>query len=963
MKKLLYIFLMLLPVGLFARDYQKLIANSVNKGQYATAIKYLVDVDSVESDAYFVPVYAVDGLLNYAIEHQTDYSIASKILAWAAKDFSTWGLLYTLNKDTYDEAEYYLTRAAECYKIIEGSASSHRVELLGNIIELYNEQERFAESADIYYELVDVAVENGDTISVAIILNSLSFCYYRQGELEISDSAQVISKEWFYSIADQRMANLQYITYAEQAATFYLSVRDYNRASMKYEDILKVLSTQFSPEQVHVAIATINNQKGMLALTCGKTSEAKDLLESARPILYENRESLGQPYVLNSTALARLSLYQGSFQDAYDFLYECLPIARLLGESIERKSILLSVLDELSIVEYLLHQYDSSLIHTKESLNWYDVVSMFGTPSYQHGLALLRKGLLCNELGLQDSVFHAIVQSYPILRNYTSTMFRVLSAEKREQYWETNKSRFTNVYPQYFDYFYNQGVDSIAELAYDNELFVKGLLLETDVAVRRVIIESGDSLLINLLNKMRGIDEELSLYGFDEGSSPYIESLHKQREDINRKLSIKSAIYQSYQNYQKVTWKDIQRSLSENDYAIEIANYSIAEGDTIKEKYIAIIVDKSCTYPRVVSLFSSDEIKNIIEQQPSLLYGKEGNVLGERIYNCLKLHVPIHGRVYIAPSGLLHNLAFENLLLEDGQRIGDIFSIIRVSSTRECIALSPKKFVSDMAVVYGGINYYTSQEEMMLESDKYPRDILTLRDCEESDIDRGKIKNLPGSKVEAQMICELLRNSGMEVLYYDGTQGNEESFKVLNGSDATILHIATHGFYTPLPDIMTANALFQKNIYGQVNDTTFRDPLSRCGLLFSGAANAKNNISVQDGILYAREIASMDLSNCDLAVLSACETGRGDISREGVYGLQRAFKLAGVKTIIMSLWKVDDNATRLLMTEFYTNWIKRKQSKREAFKNAQNTVRYAVDKDGDRMYENPKYWAGFIMLD
>ena len=73
--------------------------------------------------------------------------------------------------------------------------------------------------------------------------------------------------------------------------------------------------------------------------------------------------------------------------------------------------------------------------------------------------------------------------------------------------------------------------------------------------------------------------------------------------------------------------------------------------------------------------------------------------------------------------------------------------------------------------------------------------------------------------------------------------------------------------------------------------------------------------------------------------------------------------MAGVQTIIMSLWPVNDAATQMLMTEFYTNWIERKQSKREAFKNAQNTVRYAVDKDGDRMYENPKYWAGFIMLD
>ena len=99
----------------------------------------------------------------------------------------------------------------------------------------------------------------------------------------------------------------------------------------------------------------------------------------------------------------------------------------------------------------------------------------------------------------------------------------------------------------------------------------------------------------------------------------------------------------------------------------------------------------------------------------------------------------------------------------------------------------------------------------------------------------------------------------------------------------------------------------------------------------------------------------MDLRDADLVVLSACETGAGDITGEGVFGLQRAFKQAGVKTIIMSLWKVSDPATQMFMSEFYANWLDRKQSKREAFRNAQNAVR--------AHYTEPYYWAGFVMLD
>jgi CHAT domain-containing protein len=139
------------------------------------------------------------------------------------------------------------------------------------------------------------------------------------------------------------------------------------------------------------------------------------------------------------------------------------------------------------------------------------------------------------------------------------------------------------------------------------------------------------------------------------------------------------------------------------------------------------------------------------------------------------------------------------------------------------------------------------------------------------------------------------------------------------------------------------------------------NPLTRCGLLFAGSNIALSGHSselpegVQDGILTAKEISLMDLRDADLVVLSACETAKGDITSEGVFGLQRAFKMAGVQTIIMSLWKVNDQATQLLMTEFYNNWIGKHQSKREAFRNAQNAVR--------TQYEEPEYWAGFIMLD
>ena len=221
-------------------------------------------------------------------------------------------------------------------------------------------------------------------------------------------------------------------------------------------------------------------------------------------------------------------------------------------------------------------------------------------------------------------------------------------------------------------------------------------------------------------------------------------------------------------------------------------------------------------------------------------------------------------------------------------------------------------------------------------------------------MNRGSVSYLPGTKKEVEKIKQYLIEQDHIVDLYTGVQANEESFVNISNKNYDIIHLATHGFFWYNEEAIKQDIFKQKK-----ND--YIDPLSRCGLLFAGAnlslrgqANQLGD-GVADGVLTAREISTINLSNCELVVLSACETGQGEYSQDGTIGLQRAFKQAGVQTIIMSLWPVNDSATQMLMTEFYNNWIVKKQTKREAFKNAQNSVR--------EKYEEPVYWAGFVMLD
>ena len=134
----------------------------------------------------------------------------------------------------------------------------------------------------------------------------------------------------------------------------------------------------------------------------------------------------------------------------------------------------------------------------------------------------------------------------------------------------------------------------------------------------------------------------------------------------------------------------------------------------------------------------------------------------------------------------------------------------------------------------------------------------------------------------------------------------------------------------------------------------------RSGLFFSGAniglSGEELPQDVEDGVLTAQELSVMNLGNVKLVVMSACESGLGETSGEGVFGLQRGFKLAGAKSLLMSLWKVDDEATKVLMTEFYRSFLDGK-SKTESLRLAQE---YVKSQPG---WQDPKYWAGFILLD
>jgi len=235
------------------------------------------------------------------------------------------------------------------------------------------------------------------------------------------------------------------------------------------------------------------------------------------------------------------------------------------------------------------------------------------------------------------------------------------------------------------------------------------------------------------------------------------------------------------------------------------------------------------------------------------------------------------------------------------------------------------------------------------------RNILTF-----DNLSRDGLAYLPGTKQEVDNIHDILSEAEIEAEVYTGADATEESVKALSNTTSSILHFATHGFYVP----QSARSKLDKAYsYISQRSTIEEQSLSRSGLLFAGASNSiANNFNIpkgcDDGILTSKEISRLDLTQVRLVVLSACNTGLGDIKREGVYGLQRGLKKAGVSTILMSLWKVDDTATKLLMSNFYLNLAKGDNAN-QALVKAQQYLRSTQN----GKFNDPQYWAAFILLD
>ena len=475
---------------------------------------------------------------------------------------------------------------------------------------------------------------------------------------------------------------------------------------------------------------------------------------------------------------------------------------------------------------------------------------------------------------------------------------------------------------------------------YDYILFLKQLQLRTSKQVTEAIKKSGDGQLLNQYREYNALRKQLALSNPDKSLNR--DSLQHRLNSLGRLLAIYGNILKDEKS---ISWRDIQKRLSKGAAAIEFVEFDLFEGSEIKvlHMYAAMIVTPSCAQPILKLTNSKKNLNYWHPENPGDLYAlrQYGAPLAQLFWTKLLFYLAEEDikTIYFAPDGILHTLAIESLPFDEKNPMSWHYNLTRLSSTRE-LATEHNHFPKRTAILYGDLAYRMSSEAMAHRGHT-----------------RSAIEPIPATKTEIEGINQLLSPQHYRIQVLSRQDGTEESVKAMDGHSPSILHFATHGF---------------------VKDNTKGDVMRQSGLVLSYGARAWEGRNIpkgkEDGILTAAEIETLDLSGTDVVVLSACNTALGEITPEGVWGLQRAFKKAGVSTIIMSLWHVDDEATAVFMQYFYEALL----TERKTLDKIINTYHADPEDDFDythsalhsaqhRMKENSKYsdpyfWAAFVAI-
>ena len=878
-----------------------------------------------------------------------------------------------------DSALYFADKAIEIYDSI-GKDNIYYKDALLCLIDINMKKGNISEAKNIAEKTVNFtdSVFGEDSIPYLDASNSLGLMEWECGNytkaVEIGEKILQTYRTLYYYDDDKRLCHI-----LDNLALYYSSLGNNAKALALSEWSIRNKMSTADIDSISLA-TTLRNYAGYLYLE-GRYDDAVKISLDALSIM---KKCLGECHYDYLITYANLSRYLFSLK-RYDDAIRIAEKARDL--------IVSNIGDDNTYCDVALRVLADSYFEKGKSDAAINILERLSEQKFDRYGGFTLNGLseknrLLNiylSLHRHDAVPLCAEISNMLEKNILMS-FSELTSYERSLFW----SRYGEAFYAYFQplALYRFPMDSLARCdAYDGVLLSKGILLNSDIELSKLIAESGDSLSVAMYRRLRGNRMNLAKLYERPVTERLIntDSLTRIIETQEKELLRRSKIFGDYTKNLSVKWTGVRDKLNKDELAVEFLSFHVNNDSTM---YVALTLKKGYDSPKMVPLFEEKQLKDI---DKGLFLSSDA--LYNLVWKPLEGEMESVSTVYFAPAGELYNIPVENLPIDGNTYNSDIRDYRRLSSTRQ-LALRRDDVEVARAAVYGGLKYDTDTVTLANDSRKYraaePAQWPSRAVADSLNL-RSGVSELPATKIEAEEIDKALETARIDTKLYIDTIGTEASFKALSGKGVNALHIATHGFYWTEREATQLDGLA---FLGTDMPTVVQEDkaLTRSGLLFAGANTALKGLplpeGVEDGVLTAKEIAGMDLRRLDLVALSACQTGLGEITGDGVFGLQRGFKKAGANTLLMSLWKVDDTATQLLMTQFYKNLLSG-MGKYEALAAAQKYLRelevevkitpdktnYQRLKDERagkqeeaeyktvRRYAEPKYWAAFVLLD
>lgn len=845
------------------------------------------------------------------------------------------GMLY-MNLGFVDRADSSIRYTLAIKRKTYGEKSLEVAKSLSNLGVLLCEMTDYAEAESYFKRALEIkkAILGREHSSTAETMRELALLYWRQGRYPESESLLFQAREITEKIYGPEHSDLASLL--NNMALLFCDEKKYEKAETLYLRAIDIWSRSHGAENLNVTRAynnlaivywNLRNYNAVESLFNKSLAIKKELLEPNNPelcIIYNN--------------LALLNLYNGNLEKSEKYLDLCLRISEsTLGREHYRHAAYLETLSRLRRAQGRIGQAIAAAGEDTriQLMNFID-----------NACFLPEKAVLQYSRIYLESV-----------DNYLTCYF---------------ESRFPE----------NALTKQISDLV----LSAKGTVIDMLFSRQRIIAESYDSVIVDLLESLRAAKWRLSK-SFNLGPGSDFESFRREEDSLKKridmleaKLARSGASFMPQLSYEEINSRRVAALLPKNALLIEYMKYDfkIPSPDSVIPCYLALVINEH-DQPALLNLGSASIIDSLVEKYrnhmlralaPGLMpshycqqeYRQIARALYEELWAPLEKYTTCRELIIIAPDAALNMLSFAGMIVPDGRYLIEQHPLHYVSSGWDLVRLEEEYIPDSGLLAIADPDFDFLPVDAVGAADSLSKRAAEFHPAAIRDAGPGRMTEmhatpLPGTRKEVQKVVARWREMTDEPSQaYFGVEASEDNFKLMSGK-CRIIHLATHGYFLDVMPHRSTPAFDLEEERGYIGE----NPLLSSGLFLAGAnlhGQGADSAGIEDGILTAYEVSAMDLRGTEMVVLSACETGLGQVSRgTGVNGLRRAFQMAGARTVISALWPLLDKVTAEMITRLYD----RKNESIPKLMQEMQIARIKELRDNNKI-DHPRSWAALIAV-